>query len=82
MASAYSVFVNGGYLVEPYFIERIEGSDGKSAFERITPLSRAIAASNRNPSLVAGEGTPPEARRRSGSPQTDESALGRRELSG
>jgi penicillin-binding protein 1A len=28
MASAYSVFANGGYLVEPYFIDRIEDPNG------------------------------------------------------
>jgi len=32
MASAYSVFANGGYLIEPYFIERIEDHDGNLIF--------------------------------------------------
>lgn len=29
MAQGFSVFANGGYRVEPYFIERIEGPEGK-----------------------------------------------------
>ena len=33
MASAYSVFANGGYRVEPYFIQRIDAADGKVVFE-------------------------------------------------
>jgi len=33
MASAYSVFANGGYRVEPYYIDRIQGPDGDVVFE-------------------------------------------------
>jgi penicillin-binding protein 1A len=33
MASAYSVFANGGYRVKPYYIQRIEGPDDKAVFE-------------------------------------------------
>ncbi|HEU4603896.1 MAG TPA: penicillin-binding transpeptidase domain-containing protein, partial [Steroidobacteraceae bacterium] len=33
MASAYSVFANGGYRVEPYFLQRIIGPDGQTTFE-------------------------------------------------
>lgn len=33
MARGYAVFSNGGYLVEPYFIERIEDVNGKVLFE-------------------------------------------------
>jgi penicillin-binding protein 1A len=33
MASAYSVFANGGFRVEPYFIQRIIDSNGKTEFE-------------------------------------------------
>jgi penicillin-binding protein 1A len=33
MASAYAVLANGGYRVEPYFIERIEQDDGEVIFE-------------------------------------------------
>ncbi|MDT8282039.1 MAG: penicillin-binding protein 1A [Gammaproteobacteria bacterium] len=33
MARVYSVFANGGYLIEPYLIKRIEGADGSTLFE-------------------------------------------------
>ena len=33
LARAYSVFANGGYLVDPHFITRIEDSDGRILFE-------------------------------------------------
>jgi penicillin-binding protein 1A len=32
MASAYSVFANGGYRVEPYFLQRIVGPNGETTF--------------------------------------------------
>jgi penicillin-binding protein 1A len=32
MARGYAAFANGGYLVEPYFIERIEDRDGRTVF--------------------------------------------------
>ncbi len=37
LASAYTVFANGGYRVEPYFIDRIEDMEG-NVIERTTPL--------------------------------------------
>jgi penicillin-binding protein 1A len=33
MARAYSVLANGGYLIQPYLIERIEDADGAVLFE-------------------------------------------------
>jgi penicillin-binding protein 1A len=33
LATAYTVFANGGYHVEPYLIDRIETWDGKKVFE-------------------------------------------------
>ena len=33
MASAYAVFANGGFLIKPYLIERIEDHTGKLLFE-------------------------------------------------
>ncbi len=33
MASAYSVFANGGFRVEPYFIQRVVSTDGKVEYE-------------------------------------------------
>ena len=32
-ARGYAVFANGGYLVEPYVIERIEDADGTVLYE-------------------------------------------------
>ena len=32
LASAYTVFANGGYRVEPYFIDRIEGPDQETLY--------------------------------------------------
>ncbi|MFL6617981.1 MAG: penicillin-binding protein 1A [Povalibacter sp.] len=33
MASAYSVFANGGYKIDPYYIDRIAGADGNVVFQ-------------------------------------------------
>ncbi|MBI2970478.1 MAG: penicillin-binding protein 1A [Gammaproteobacteria bacterium] len=33
LARAYSVFANGGYLIDPYIIDRIETHDGKDVFQ-------------------------------------------------
>jgi len=33
IATGYAVFANGGYRIEPYFIERIEDKDGNILFE-------------------------------------------------
>jgi len=33
MASAYAVFANGGFRVEPYFVQRIVAADGTLAYE-------------------------------------------------
>ena len=33
MANAYTVFANGGYQVEPYFIDRVETASGELLFE-------------------------------------------------
>ena len=38
MASAYCVFANGGFLVEPYFIDRIEDNDGNFIFQANPPV--------------------------------------------
>jgi penicillin-binding protein 1A len=64
------VFANGGYRVEPYFIQRIETADGKSVFEAaprfacdrcLEPKPELIAPDLLAPELAAGEGTPPAA---------------------
>jgi penicillin-binding protein 1A len=46
MASAYTVLANGGYLTEPYYIERIEDPIGQVVFEA-------------DPLVVCAECTPP-----------------------
>ena len=33
MARGYAVFANGGYLVEPYYLQRVIGPDGTTVFE-------------------------------------------------
>jgi len=33
LARAYAVFANGGFLVQPYYIEQIKGADGKILFQ-------------------------------------------------
>ena len=33
LARTFSVFANGGYLIKPYFIQRIEDADGSTLFE-------------------------------------------------
>ena len=38
LAGAYTVFANGGYRVEPHFIERIETYDGERLFEARPPV--------------------------------------------
>lgn len=43
MASAYSVFANGGFLVQPYFIDRIEDYRGNVLF-RAQPITAANGA--------------------------------------
>lgn len=37
MARAYAVFANGGFLIEPYFIERIIDADDQALFEALPP---------------------------------------------
>ena len=50
MSRVYSVFANGGYLTEPYLIQRIEDSDGSTLFEAdpvVACTSCAIAEQKR-----------------------------------
>ena len=49
LAAGYSVFSNGGFLIEPYFVQRIENSDGSIAFEATPKIACSqceIAPSN------------------------------------
>jgi penicillin-binding protein 1A len=56
MASGYAVFANGGYRVEPYFIQRIEASDGTAVFEA-SPRFACERCLEPQPELIVGEGT-------------------------
>ncbi|KAA3629152.1 MAG: penicillin-binding protein 1A [Proteobacteria bacterium] len=38
LATAYTVFANGGYKIEPFFIQRIEDMDGNPLFEADPPI--------------------------------------------
>lgn len=42
LAAAYACFANGGLLVDPYFVERIESSDGKLIYERPKVVTEEI----------------------------------------
>jgi len=73
MARGYAVFANGGYRVDPYFIERIHASDGSVVFEA-TPRFVCERCLEQKLGFAAGEGAPPEAVLQSRS--TDESRWG------
>jgi penicillin-binding protein 1A len=62
MASAYSVFANGGYRVEPYYVDRIRGPEGNMVFEAqprfvcracVGPDGALIATSDTTPGSAA-----------------------------
>ena len=42
MARMYSVFANGGFLIKPYFIDRIESAEGEIIFQS-TPLVACVS---------------------------------------
>ena len=67
MATAYAAFANGGYRVNPYFIERVEDATGKVLFqanpERVCQpcddpalANEMIAAPDAPPSEIIGQG--------------------------
>lgn len=60
MASAYSVFANGGYRVEPHVIDRIVAASGTVTFDA-APRFACDRCLEQKPDLISGEGTPPEA---------------------
>jgi penicillin-binding protein 1A len=49
MATAYAVFANGGFKVEPYFISRIEDLSGKVVFEAKPKIACAPCEAADNP---------------------------------
>lgn len=74
MARGYSVFANGGYLVEPYFIERIlVDNGGKLVFQAAPRFACERCIEPAGELLLESEGAPPAA---PPSFQTDESRWG------
>ncbi len=78
LATAYAVFANGGYLVRPYFISRIEDYDGNKIVNELDYENRRVVIDRRNAYImtsmlqsVISEGTGIRAKK-----------LGRRDLSG
>ncbi|MFQ6021473.1 MAG: penicillin-binding protein 1A [Acidiferrobacterales bacterium] len=51
MATAFGVFANGGYLVEPYFISRIEDADG-NILEQANPSVICEDCPDNRPAMV------------------------------
>ena len=70
MARGYSVFANGGYLVDPYFIERVEDDRGTVVFreqparacrgcpERLTATAEPVGATAQDLSTLLGNAAP------------------------
>jgi penicillin-binding protein 1A len=52
MARMYSVFANGGFLVDPYFIERIESHEGTVIFQA-NPKTACDACQNQAPRIIS-----------------------------
>lgn len=51
MARAYAVFANGGFLVEPYLIDRIESGDGKLLYQA-NPQVACLDCTSESPSFI------------------------------
>ncbi|MBE0436792.1 MAG: penicillin-binding protein 1A, partial [Methylomicrobium sp.] len=51
MARAYAVFANGGFLIEPYLIDRIESWDGKLLYQA-NPQVACQDCSSESPSFI------------------------------
>ena len=44
MATAYSVFANGGFRVQPYYIDRVEDASGKAVWQAAPRIACALCA--------------------------------------
>ncbi|WP_095500144.1 penicillin-binding protein 1A [Paraferrimonas haliotis] len=65
VVNAYSVFANGGFLVEPYFIERIVNSEQQSVFEAKPKVAcrdceRLIEEQRNQPAMAIAVTEPPQ----------------------
>lgn len=56
LVRGYSVFANGGFLIQPYFIERIERTDEKPVY-KAEPLLACDTCEDENENTVTGEAT-------------------------
>jgi penicillin-binding protein 1A len=61
LATGYGVFANGGHLVEPYLIERIEGMRGRTIYKANPPTVciEPCEPAATNPEVVDAVATPP-----------------------
>ena len=59
LASAYTVIANGGFMVSPYFIDRIEDDDGTVLFKS-NPAVACAECEIENKKVPVPEVTPPE----------------------
>ena len=59
MSRIYSVFANGGYLTEPYLIQRIEDADGSTLFEAdpLVACASCVIAEQDIPTDVVEDGS-------------------------
>ena len=53
MARMYAVFANGGFLINPYFIERIESSDGTVLFQADPLTACSHCENNTAPRIIS-----------------------------
>lgn len=51
MARMYAVFANGGHLIDPYFIERIDAHDGKVIYQA-NPKTACDTCENKAPRII------------------------------
>jgi penicillin-binding protein 1A len=58
MATGFTVFANGGFKVEPYFISRIEDSSGKVLFQAEPKLACAACEQAASYPVLVAEGEP------------------------
>ncbi|MBT3813168.1 MAG: penicillin-binding protein 1A [Gammaproteobacteria bacterium] len=55
MARMYAVFANGGYLINPYYIDRIEASTGEVLFQAEPLAACSACASNAAPRIISSQ---------------------------
>ena len=53
MARMYAVFANGGYLINPYYIERIEASTGEVLFQAEPLIACSVCENNTAPRIIS-----------------------------